>query len=142
MERVMARVSSKAAACRIRFARTLRLMAALGAAAALAGCMGSPDQVALAMPDLARIEDGDYRGSAKVFPVLAQVEVTVAGGRIAGFTILKHRTGRGKAAEALAARVVEKQTIELDSVSGATFSSKAILKAGENALRSGIRPTH
>jgi uncharacterized protein with FMN-binding domain len=44
------------------------------------------------------------------------------------------------AAEVLADEVVARQTIEIDAVSGATYSSMAILKAGENALRSGLAP--
>jgi uncharacterized protein with FMN-binding domain len=46
---------------------------------------------------------------------------------------------RGKPAETLARLVVERQTLELDAVSGATASSKAILKAGENALESAMK---
>ncbi len=90
------------------------------------------------MSALADIPDGVYHGSVRVFPVLARVEVTVAGGRITGFKILRHFNGKGKAAEALAAQVVEKQTIELEGISGATHSSRTILKAGENALRAGL----
>jgi uncharacterized protein with FMN-binding domain len=110
----------------------------LAAAAAFFGCQGSPPEVQVSMPSMSAIPDGAYRGTAKVFPVLVAVEVTVSGGRITEFTILKHRHGRGKAAEALAAQVVARQSIELDAVSGATISSRAILKAGENALRSAL----
>ena len=112
--------------------------AVLALAGVLAGCTGSPSGVALSMPELAQVADGVHRGSAKLFPVTVTVEVEVRGGRITGFTILEHRNGRGEAAEALAAQVVERQTILLDAISGATHSSKAILKAGENALRAGL----
>lgn len=112
----------------------------LAAAALLAGCKGSPEPADLSMPDLTGIADGVYRGEAKQFPVLVRVEVTVSGGRITAFEILKHRSGRGRPAEALAAEVVARQTIEIDAVSGATYSSMVILKAGENALRSGLSP--
>lgn len=140
MERIEAGIRVNAADGETWFARKLRLMATLVVAVALVGCTGPPAQVKLSMPELSKIDDGVYRGSAKDFPVLASVEVTVTSGRIAGFTILKHRTGRGKAAEASGAQVVEKQTIEIDAVSSATFSSKVILKAGENALCSGLKP--
>jgi uncharacterized protein with FMN-binding domain len=112
----------------------------LTVAALLAGCKGSPKPYTLSMPDLAGIADGVYQGEAKQFPVLVQVEVTVAGGKITAFEILKHRNGRGRSAEVLADEVVARQTIEIDAVSGATYSSMAILKAGENALRSGLAP--
>ncbi len=113
------------------------LTGALFAAALLAGC-ASPKNVTLSMPDLAKIPDGTYRGSATVFPVAATVEVTVQDHRITGYRIVQHTTGKGQAAEALAGQVVEKQTVQLDAVSGATYSSKAILKAGENALSSAL----
>ncbi len=119
-------------------AAALAAVVVIAAAMALAGCSHSPEQIELSMPDLAKIPDGRYAGEAKQFPVLVKVEVTVGAGKITGFKILKHRNGRGRAAESLAGRVVEKQTIEIDAVTGATYSSMVILKAGENALRSGL----
>ena len=65
--------------------------------------------------------------------------VGVNEGRITDFRIRRHLTGQGQAAEVLAVRIVQAQTVELDAISGATYSSKAILKAGEKALRRGIR---
>lgn len=125
---------------KIPLTRNLRITAMILVAVVLIGCSGSPDQVQLSMPELSKIPDGVYRGSAKVLPVIARVEVTVTGGRITGFRILRHLTGQGRAAEVLTEQVVEKQTIEIDAVSGATYSSKVILKAGENALRAGLEP--
>ncbi len=125
---------------KIPLTRNLRITAMILVAVVLIGCSGSPDQVQLSMPELSKIPDGVYRGSAKVLPVIARVQVTVTGGRITGFRILRHLTGQGRAAEVLTEQVVEKQTIEIDAVSGATYSSKVILKAGENALRAGLEP--
>ena len=48
--------------------------------------------------------------------------------------ILEHNNGRGQAAESIVDRVTSSQSIEVDAVSGATFSSQTILKAVENAL--------
>jgi len=90
------------------------------------------------MPDLATIPDGTYAATARSFPVVATVRLEVAGGKITEFTILRHRTGKGQAAEALAAQVVAHQSIDLDTVTGATLSSRVILKAGELALRSAL----
>ncbi|MBA7580983.1 hypothetical protein ES708_22882 [subsurface metagenome] len=53
---------------------------------------------------------------------------------IAGIELVKHRSGQGAPAEMIASKVVEAQTLEVDVVSGATYSSKVILKAIENAL--------
>lgn len=43
--------------------------------------------------------------------------------------------GIGKPAEAIVEDIVENQSIEVDAVSGATNSSRVIMKACENALR-------
>ncbi len=48
--------------------------------------------------------------------------------------ILKHNHGRGSDAEVVPDRVVASQSLRVDTVSGATFSSIVILKAIENAL--------
>lgn len=122
-----------------RIFRRLWIVLLFVATSVLVGCAGSPEEVDLEMPDLMSVADGIYRGTARVPPVIARVEVSVSGGRISGFKVLQHLTGQGQAAEALADRVVEKQTIELDAVTGATYSSKAILKAGEKALCRGLK---
>lgn len=133
-------VRVRRAAGKAPFSSKLCTLVLLLTAAVLVGCAQSPDQVELVMPELSNIADGVYRGTASVLPVIARVEVTVTVGRIAGFRILRHLTGQGQAAEALAEQVVDKQTIKLDAVTGATYSSKAILKAGEKALRRGLKP--
>jgi uncharacterized protein with FMN-binding domain len=119
--------------------RCLGLLVVLVAAVSFGGCKESYAQVELDMPELAAVADGTYRGTASVPPVIARVEVSVTNATITSFRVLRHLTGQGQAAEALAEKVVEEQTIELDAVSGATYSSKAILKAGEKALRRGLQ---
>jgi len=88
----------------------------------------------IANVDLSTIGDGTYSGNYAVFPVAAEVEVTVANHRITEIQLVEHRHGRGAAAEIIPAKVVEAQTLQVDTVSGATYSSKVILKAIENAL--------
>lgn len=84
--------------------------------------------------DLSLIEDGIYTGSYSEFPVLAEVEVTVKNHAITGIELVKHRHGRGVAAEVIPDRVVEAQTLQVDVVTGATYSSMVILLAIEDAL--------
>jgi len=86
--------------------------------------------------DLSKIEDGVYKGSHKVFPVEAEVRVTIENHKIVGVELVKHFNGQGAAAEVIPDRVTESQSLEVDIVSGATYSSKVILKAIENALQS------
>ena len=84
--------------------------------------------------DLSKVADGIYTGNYKVFPVIAEVKVIVKNHEITGIELLKHKSGRGAPAEIIPGKVVEAQTLEVDVVSGATYSSKVILKAIENAL--------
>lgn len=84
--------------------------------------------------DLSNIEDGIYSGSYKVFPVAAEVKVTVSNHMITKIELVKHQNGQGSSAETIPDKVVEAQTLEIDIVTGATYSSKVILKAIENAL--------
>ncbi|MDI7246987.1 MAG: FMN-binding protein [Bacillota bacterium] len=86
--------------------------------------------------DISAIADGTYSGSYQVFPVAAEVRVTLRNHRIAEIELVKHRNGQGAPAEAIPGRVVEAQTLDVDTISGATYSSKVILKAIENALAS------
>lgn len=97
-----------------------------------------PSAVSLKTPDLAQVADGQFVGQYELGPVFTRVEVGVKDHKITRFTILEHRKGLGGKAEALATTVVERQSVELDAVAGATASSVALLKAGELALVQGL----
>ena len=86
--------------------------------------------------DLSQIPDGTYIGECDVEFIYAKVQVTVASGEITDVKLLEHKNERGKAAEVLVDKMVEQNTIDVDSVSGATNSSRVIKKAAENALLS------
>jgi uncharacterized protein with FMN-binding domain len=85
---------------------------------------------------LSKTNDGVYSGSYKVFPVVAEVKVTVKNHKISNIELVKHENGKGSSAEILPGKVVEAQSLDVDIISGATYSSKVILKAIENALNS------
>jgi uncharacterized protein with FMN-binding domain len=89
--------------------------------------------------DLSQVADGVYAGSCHVFPVTAEVRVTVEDHRISGIELTKHINGRGSEAKVIPGRVVEAQTLAVDVVSGATYSSMVILRAIENALSNANR---
>ena len=89
--------------------------------------------------DISELADGVYTGSYSMFPVSAKVKVTVKGQRITGIELLEHDNGRGAPAEVIPGRVVEAQSLDVEAVSGATYSSKVILKAIENALEGAER---
>lgn len=86
--------------------------------------------------DLSQIGDGIYKGSYEVFPVAAEVKVRVENHSITEIELVKHSNGQGAAAEVIPHKVMEAQSLQVDTVSGATYSSKVILKAIEYALKS------
>lgn len=88
----------------------------------------------LSTPDLRSVPDGVRMGTYEAFPVKVTVQVTVSDHRIVDIELTEHRNGQGKPAEALLPLIVEKQRVELDAISGATYSSLVILKAVEQAL--------
>lgn len=84
--------------------------------------------------DLSQIKDGEYLGSFEIFPVKVSVKTTVLNGEITQIELLEHFNGKGTAAEAILYSILEKQSLQVDTVSGATVSSIAIKKAVENSL--------
>ena len=76
--------------------------------------------------NISDIPDGVYIGEYDVNFIYARVEVTVQNGEITNINILEHRHERGKAAEAIANKIVDEQKIDVDAISGATNSSAVI----------------
>jgi uncharacterized protein with FMN-binding domain len=112
----------------LRSALPLALVLALGA------CV-TPD-IDYATPEFSLLPDGAYTGSYDGGLSKAEVRLTLAGGRILKFEVLSLECGLGGPAVAVADRVVAAQSLEVDVVSGASFSSRVILKAAELALTS------
>ncbi len=83
--------------------------------------------------DLSQVPDGVYVGYTDAHLVSAEVRVTVEDNLIVDIG-LDHKHGRGEAAEAIVEMVKSAQSLNVDFISGATSSSRVILKAIENAL--------
>lgn len=97
--------------------------------------METLEEAEIAAVDLAALDDGIYTGEFALFPVSVAVEVTVADGSIKAADIIRQQSGPGYEADAMIDRVIEAQSLQVDVVSGATYSSKAFLKAVANALQ-------
>jgi len=88
--------------------------------------------------DAANVPDGEYIGE---FPFrqryLYRVKVTVKSGRIADIEVLENGTENEHAEKGLGVipRILRKQSPEVDAVSGATVTSKALMKCVEKALK-------
>lgn len=83
---------------------------------------------------LDNIDDGIYIGEYALSPVKVKVEVAIKNHRVEKIEILEHQKGIGKKAEKITEDVVNNQSLNVDVVSGATVSSKVILKAVDNAV--------
>ena len=86
--------------------------------------------------DLTKIADGTYVGSYENFRWTNKVEVNVNDHKIAGIKPLKIQDGRDDLVKNLTMRILDRQSPDVDAVSGATASSNGFLKAVETALRS------
>ncbi len=98
--------------------------------------MEETKSLTITTPDFTQLTDGQYRGAYNGGMVVAEVAVTIADKNIELVELVKHDHGRGADAEKIVDHIVEAQSLEIDVISGATVSSKAILKATENALLS------
>lgn len=112
------------------------------ASAILAGCVPAEvkrvRKMEIGEVDLASVSDGTHAGEFAYGGFTYRVAVRVKDCRIDSIEILQNRTtAHARKAEGVVARVLEAQTSKVDAVSGATTTSKALLKAIENALRSG-----
>jgi len=87
--------------------------------------------------DLSKVKDGAFQGSCDAIFVAADVIVTVKSHKINNIQLIRHKTERGQLAEVIPEEVVNAQSLQVDTISGATNSSKVILKAIETALDSG-----
>jgi len=84
----------------------------------------------------AKLKDGRYRGTAPSFWGPLHVVVTVAQGKIASIAV-EHGDDRPAAApKAVADRIIARQMVPVDAVTGATVTSLAVELATLDALKS------
>lgn len=90
--------------------------------------------------DVSQVKDGTYQGGEEETSLVkVSVEVTVKNHRITDICLLRHENGKGYIAESMIPEMLEKNTSEVDTVSGATMSSKTIKAALRNALAKGSK---
>ncbi len=89
-----------------------------------------------AVQDASAYKDGTYYGTGKGFAGTMKVKVDISGGKIASISIVSTKDGDSyvKSASSLLDTIVEKQSTNVDTVSGATFSSRGIIAAVRSAL--------
>jgi len=96
----------------------------------------------IAYVDPATVPDGEYTGE---FPFrqryLYRVKVMVKSGKIEGVEVLENGTENEYAEKGLGVipRILREQSPKVDAVSGATVTSKALMKCVEKALKKARR---
>lgn len=124
--------------------RTFLAGAAAGTAAAIAAsaAVAPAPQVALADAPAGQGGDGVYTATAKGLGGDVTVTLTIENGALADVVAEGPNETQGigsRALEAMPADMLARNTVEVDGVSGATVTSKAILKAaGEALAQSGV----
>ncbi len=92
-------------------------------------------EMPIADVDLSALPDSVYHGEFVYANFTYAVRTTVRNHRIEKIDILQNRDSRyARKAAGIIPRIVERQTPNVDAVSGATTTSKALMKAVENSL--------
>ena len=89
--------------------------------------------------DVFKVEDGTYEGHSELGPIIVDVKVTVEKGKITEIEIVNHQNGLGQSAKVIVDEMVDKNTYDVDAVSGATVSSEVIINAVNDALQKGLK---
>ena len=87
-------------------------------------------------------KDGTYTGEADGFGGTVAVEVTVKNGKIEAVEVTsaeKEDSAYLAMAEDIIPKIIEAQSAEVDTISGATFSSTGIKNATEQALEQAVK---
>lgn len=87
-------------------------------------------------------KDGTYTGEADGFGGTVAVEVTVKDGKIEVVEVTsaeKEDSAYLAMAEDIIPKIIEAQSVEVDTISGATFSSTGIKDATEQALEQAVK---
>ena len=81
--------------------------------------------------------DGIYQGSASGYAQGLTVQVKISSGKISNIEIISHNETTGfyeNAFEIIPSDIIQKQSTDVDTVSGATYSSLGIINAVNDAL--------
>jgi len=109
-------------------------------AAASSGTSSDSASSSVATFSGAQLKDGTYEGSADGYGGTTTVSVTVSGGQVTNITVVSENdTDRFfSQAESVLDDITSQQSLEVDTVTGATFSSAGLINAVANALQSAV----
>ena len=86
------------------------------------------------------LKDGTYEGSADGYNGAITVSVTVSGGKVTAIDVVSESDSQQffSRAEAVLDTIISGQSLEVDTVSSATFSSAGLINATYNALQNAV----
>ena len=87
---------------------------------------------------LAGLKDGTYHGDAKGFAARIITEIKIIDGRIINIEVIDHHESKGWYDEVflkLPKEIIKKQRLDVDAISGATKTSKGLIRSIESALK-------
>lgn len=120
---------------RLRVVIVVVVVVTLGFSIAQSAYLASLRRTPIAAVSLHDVKDGDYEGEASV-GVVARVRATVRGGRLEDVVVLALPDGRYPTlARGVTRKMVRSQRVDVDGVSGATTTSRAIQLATVHALQ-------
>ena len=145
---VSAAVSSASDAADASAAESGTAASSESAAAASAGAASASSDTASASSDSgslvtfsgAQLKDGTYEGSAEGYKSTITVSVTVSGGKVTDISVVSEGDTDQffSRAEAVLDDILGQQSLEVDTVTGATFSSAGLINAVSDALQSAV----
>ena len=99
--------------------------------------MGTILALEIVSPDFSTIPDGTYEGSFTQNRWSYSVRVQVGAGILEDITVThsNHETVAGKWNEQIVLEILQKQSLDIQGVTGATVTTKALLRSIENAFR-------
>ncbi len=98
------------------------------------------NEVLETLKDDEKLKDGIYYGTGTGFAGDLTVKVVIEGGKIISVSIVSTNDGDDFIAKASAilTDIVNKQNLDVDTVSGATYSSRGIIQAAANAIKQAV----
>ncbi len=86
--------------------------------------------------------DGVYTATVRAYRPNMQVQTTIKDDQIIDIQILSHRESRGyyeRAFEQIPASIISTQSTNVDTISGATYTSKGIINGVKEALSQALK---
>ncbi len=97
-----------------------------------------PTPLEIGKIDFKLVSDGEYIGICQNKILMAVVSIEVCDNQIVDIEVLEHKKSYMDSATQIADTIVAEQSLEVDTIAGATLTCDTVKKAIENALLQGF----